>query len=113
MKEKIGFIGLGAMGSPMSQNLLKKNYRLTVCDLIDERVHELVKHGAQAAETPREVAESSDVIITIVQSSPQMRQAVFFPERPSLTWMVEPASRRYSPVSHSSTSPRSSESGPS
>jgi 3-hydroxyisobutyrate dehydrogenase-like beta-hydroxyacid dehydrogenase len=30
-KEKIGFIGLGAMGSPMSQNLIKKGYDLTVC----------------------------------------------------------------------------------
>jgi len=76
MKEKIGFIGLGAMGSPMSQNLLKKGYSLTVCDLIEERVNTRVEMGAQAAATPREVAEKSDVIITIVQSSPQVRQAV-------------------------------------
>ena len=76
MKEKIGFIGLGAMGSPMSQNLLKKGYSLTVCDLIEERVNTLVEMGAQSAVTPREVAEKSDVIITIVQSSPQVRQAV-------------------------------------
>ena len=76
MNEKIGFIGLGAMGSPMSQNLLKSGYSLTVCDLVMERVNTLVEMGAQAATTPREVAEKSDVIITIVQSSPQVRQAV-------------------------------------
>jgi len=76
MSEKIGFIGLGAMGSPMSQNLIKKGYELTVCDLVEERVNTLVKMGAQAVGTPKEVAEKSDVIITIVPSSPDVRAAV-------------------------------------
>lgn len=76
MKEKIGFIGLGAMGSPMSRNLLKSGYSLFVCDLIEERVNTLVKMGAQAISTPGEVAEKSDVIITIVQSSPQVRKVI-------------------------------------
>jgi len=76
MKEKIGFIGLGAMGSPMSQNLIKKGYQLAVCDLVAERVETLEILGAQAVETPRDVAEKSDVIITIVQSSPQVREAI-------------------------------------
>lgn len=76
MKEKIGFIGLGAMGSPMSQNLLKKGYPLTICDLVEERVETLVKLGAQAAKTPKEAVENSDVVITIVQSSPQVREVV-------------------------------------
>jgi 3-hydroxyisobutyrate dehydrogenase-like beta-hydroxyacid dehydrogenase len=79
MAEKIGFIGLGAMGSGMSRNLIKKGYQLTVCDLIEERVQTLVDLGAQAAKTPKEVARQSDVIITIVQSSPQVREAVLGP----------------------------------
>ena len=76
MKEKIGFIGLGAMGSPMSQNLLKNGYSLIVFDLIKERVNTMVDLGASKATSPKEVAEQSDVIITIVQSSPQVRQAI-------------------------------------
>jgi 6-phosphogluconate dehydrogenase (decarboxylating) len=52
-EEKIGFIGLGAMGSPMSQNLVKKGYNLTVCDLIAKRVEPLEKLGAQIADTPK------------------------------------------------------------
>ena len=75
-KEKIGFIGLGAMGSPMSQNLIKKGYDLTVCDLIAKRMEPLKKLGAQTAETPKAVAERSDVVITIVLSSPDVRAAI-------------------------------------
>ena len=75
-REKIGFIGLGAMGSPMSQNLIKKGYDLTVCDLIAKRVEPLKKMGAQIADTPKAVAEKSDVVITIVLSSPDVRAAI-------------------------------------
>ena len=75
-KEKIGFIGLGAMGSPMSQNLVKKGYVLTVCDLIAERVEPLKKLGAQTADSPKAVAEKSDVVITMVLSSPDARAAI-------------------------------------
>lgn len=75
-KEKIGFIGLGAMGSPMSQNLIKRGYDLTVCDLIAERVEPLKKMGAQIADTPKAVAETSDVVITMVLSSPDVRAAI-------------------------------------
>ena len=74
--KKIGFIGLGAMGSPMSQNLLKKGYDLTVCDFIPERIELLKKLGAQAADTPKAVAEKSDVVITMVLSSPDVRAAI-------------------------------------
>jgi 3-hydroxyisobutyrate dehydrogenase len=76
MNEKIGFIGLGAMGSPMSQNLIKKGYELIVCDLVEERVEPLVKMGALNAGTPKEVAENTNVIITIVPSSPDVREAI-------------------------------------
>jgi len=74
--KKIGFIGLGAMGSPMSQNLLKKGYDVTVCDLIPERIELLKKLGAQSADTPKAVAEKSDVVITMVLSSPDVRAVI-------------------------------------
>lgn len=52
---KIGFIGLGIMGKPMSKNLLKKGYELVVCDVVKPAVDEVVACGAQAAATPKEV----------------------------------------------------------
>jgi len=57
-KKKIGFIGLGKMGSPMSKNILKGGFPLTVFDLLPEAVEELVKSGANRAGSPREVAEN-------------------------------------------------------
>ena len=76
MKEKIGFIGLGAMGSPMSQNLLKKGYKLTVYDIVSERVEAVVKQGAEAVTSSKEVAERADVIITMLPSSPHVREVI-------------------------------------
>jgi 3-hydroxyisobutyrate dehydrogenase-like beta-hydroxyacid dehydrogenase len=60
----------------MSQNLIKKGYDLTVCDLIAKRVEPLKKMGAKIADTPKAVAEKSDVVITIVLSSPDVRAAI-------------------------------------
>ena len=76
MEEKIGFIGLGAMGGPMSKNLLKKGYKLAVYDIVNARVKAAVKEGAEAASSSKDVAEKSDVIITIVPSSPHVREVI-------------------------------------
>ena len=76
MKEKIGFIGLGAMGGPMSRNLLKKGYKLTVFDIVKARVETAVEEGAEAARSSREVAEKSDIIVTMVPSSPHVREVI-------------------------------------
>jgi 2-hydroxy-3-oxopropionate reductase len=46
--EKIGFIGLGIMGSPMAKNLLKAGYLLTVYDIVPEKIDDVVRAGAQA-----------------------------------------------------------------
>lgn len=77
--KKLGFIGLGNMGKPMASNLVKAGYPLTVHDLQPEPVKELVVMGATAADSPREVAEKSEVVITIVTSSPQVEQVMFGP----------------------------------
>jgi len=76
MKEKIGFIGLGAMGSPMAKNLIKKGCELMVYDIVKERMETLVQEGAEAANSCKELAERSDVIITMVPSSPHVREVV-------------------------------------
>ena len=74
--KKIGFIGLGIMGRPMAKNLLKKGYSLTVYDIASERVDDLVKAGAKAGKSSKDVAEKSEIIITMLPNSPEVKQAV-------------------------------------
>lgn len=70
--ERIGFIGLGIMGKPMSQHLLKAGYRLTVLDRVPEFQSEIVAAGAKAGASPKNVAEQSDVVITMLPDSPDV-----------------------------------------
>ena len=76
MKEKIGFIGLGAMGLPMAQNLLAKGYKLTVYDIVKERVEATTRRGQRRLHLLKRVAEVSDTIITMLPSSPHVREAI-------------------------------------
>lgn len=73
---KIGFIGLGIMGKPMSKNLLKAGYQLVVMNRSREAVEEVFAAGATAANSPREVAEQSDIVITMLPNSPQVKEVV-------------------------------------
>lgn len=72
---KIGFIGLGIMGKPMSKNLLKAGYELTVLST-NKSAQELVDAGAKSAESPRAVAERSDAVITMLPNSPQVKEVI-------------------------------------
>lgn len=74
---KIGFIGLGIMGKPMSKNLIKAGYEVAVYGHHKEVTDELKGLGAKVAESAKELAAMSDVVITMVQNSPQVREAVF------------------------------------
>src|SRR5574344_1071713 len=74
---KIGFIGLGIMGKPMSKNLIKAGHELVVCDFKKDAVDEVVACGAKAAANGAEVAKQCKVIITMVPNSPHVRAAVF------------------------------------
>ena len=49
MKPVIGFIGIGSMGTPMAQNLLKAGYPLVIYDLREKAMESLVKSGAEKA----------------------------------------------------------------
>lgn len=71
---KIGFIGLGIMGKPMSKNLVKAGYELVVYDRSKASVEELVALGAAEAANPAEVAKRCSVIITMLPNSPQVRE---------------------------------------
>jgi len=72
---KIGFIGLGIMGKPMSKNLVKAGYELVVYDHNSAAVDELVAVGAKSASSGAEVAKECDTIITMLPNSPHVRAA--------------------------------------
>ncbi len=74
--EKVGFIGLGAMGGPMARNLVKKGLPLTVFDIVPERMEPLKAMGAEAAASCKEVAEKCPVVITMLPASVHVREAV-------------------------------------
>lgn len=73
---KIGFIGLGIMGKPMSKNLLKAGYDVTVNDLNKAAVDEVVALGAKSLGSAKEIAEQCDVIITMLPNSPHVKTVV-------------------------------------
>lgn len=73
---EIGFIGLGIMGKPMSKNLIKAGYKLIVLDKNEHAVSEVVACGAQSATSAKEVAEKSDIIITMLPNSPQVKEVI-------------------------------------
>lgn len=74
--KKIGFIGLGIMGKPMSKNLLKAGYPLVVYDIVAAAVDEVVKAGAERGTSPKDVAAKADAIITMLPNSPQVKEVV-------------------------------------
>jgi 2-hydroxy-3-oxopropionate reductase len=74
MAQTIGFIGLGIMGKPMSKNLLKAGYPLVVHSRSRGPVGEVVKAGAKAASSPKDVAAQCDVLITMLPNSPEVEQ---------------------------------------
>src|SRR5215210_6339942 len=76
MAERVGFIGLGIMGLPMAKNLMQAGYDLSVHNRSPEKAQELGEQGATVATSPKEVAENSDVIITMLPDSPQVRDVV-------------------------------------
>ena len=74
---RVGFIGFGLMGRPMSLNLLKAGFPLTVWNRTPARTDEIARAGARVAATPREVASSSDVIMTIVSDPPAVESILW------------------------------------
>jgi len=78
-KKRIGFIGLGVMGRPMALNLLKAGYPMVVWNRTRSKMKPLLEAGAEGADSPREVAEKSDVVITMVTDSPDVEEVILGP----------------------------------
>jgi 3-hydroxyisobutyrate dehydrogenase len=83
VKPTVGFIGLGLMGKPMAQNLLRAGFPLVVWNRTKAKADDLIRDGAKLAASPREVAAQSEVLITIV-SDPLALEEVLFGEEGAL-----------------------------
>ena len=65
---KIGFIGLGNVGGKLAGSLLRNGFDLTVRDLNEQTVRTFIKKGAKFGESPKQMVESSDLVITCLPS---------------------------------------------
>jgi 3-hydroxyisobutyrate dehydrogenase-like beta-hydroxyacid dehydrogenase len=74
---KIGFIGLGNMGRHMAYNLIQAGHELVVHDLRKEAAARHCQAGAQWADTPRQVAEATDLVLTSLPGPPEVETVVF------------------------------------
>ena len=78
--DRIGFIGLGIMGTPMSQNLHKAGFPVLGLDRSDYRLRQAEEAGIRTAENAEQVARECDVIITMLPNSPHVKQLLCGPE---------------------------------
>jgi 3-hydroxyisobutyrate dehydrogenase len=74
--KRIGFIGLGLMGSGMSMNLLKAGFPVTVWNRTQSKMKPLLDAGAEGAKSPKELAEKSDIIVDIVTDSSDVEEVL-------------------------------------
>jgi len=91
--DRIGYIGLGAMGKPMARNLLNAGYPLNVFTRTRAKVEDLIAAGATWCESAKQIAEQSDVVITNLPDSPDVARAfagkdgVFEGSRPGMLFL--------------------------
>jgi 2-hydroxy-3-oxopropionate reductase len=100
---KIGFIGLGIMGMPMSKNLIKVGHELVVLDIDQAAVEELKMSGAQAGMSPRDVAAKTGIIITMLPNSADVKAVLL-----GRDGVIEGAQRGSVVVDMSSIAPQAS-----
>ena len=77
--KKVGFIGLGVMGLPMCRNLMKAGYSVVAFDCRPEALDKIVGEGAQRGASAKDVASRTEVIITMLPDSPQVREVILGP----------------------------------
>ncbi|MDN4594589.1 NAD(P)-dependent oxidoreductase [Polycladomyces subterraneus] len=90
---RVGFIGLGIMGRSMVRNIHRAGFPVTVWNRTERKMAEAREWGAETADSPRAVAEVSDVVITCVGDTPDVREVAEGPEgllngaREGLIWV--------------------------
>lgn len=79
-KQKIGWIGVGKMGNPMSKNLIKAGYSVTVFDIVPEAMNALAEEGAKVASSAAQVAADADVIVSMIPDDHALEDVSVGPE---------------------------------
>ncbi|MEU3205887.1 2-hydroxy-3-oxopropionate reductase [Streptomyces cyaneofuscatus] len=100
---KVAWIGLGIMGSPMSENLIKAGYAVTGYTLEQDKIDRLVAAGGSGASSIADAVKDADVVITMVPASPQVEAIAYGPEG-----ILENAKRGALLVDMSSITPQTS-----
>ncbi len=100
---KVAWIGLGIMGSPMSENLIKAGYSVTGYTLEQDKIDRLVAAGGTGASSIADAVADTDVVITMVPASPQVEAIAYGPDG-----ILENAKRGALLVDMSSITPQTS-----
>ncbi|WP_274649205.1 NAD(P)-dependent oxidoreductase [Paenibacillus humicola] len=74
---KIGFVGLGVMGSPMAANLIGKGYRVAVYNRTPGKADRLLELGAVLAGTPAEAADGADAVVTMISNDDAVNEVYY------------------------------------
>ena len=74
---KVGIIGTGMLGEAVGLHLLDSKYEVIVYNRTKHKVENLVKHGAMLVDTPKNVAEKSDIVITVVKDASAVNDVAF------------------------------------
>src|SRR5579885_1720485 len=83
-KTKLGWIGTGVMGTSMCGHLLAKGFQVTVYNRTRDRAKDALAKGARWADTPKQVAEQSDIVFTIVGYPKDVREVILCPKNGAL-----------------------------
>lgn len=74
---KIAIVGLGNMGRPIAENIMKAGYSLTVYNRTKEKAADLLDKGAEYAETPRQAAEHADIVLSMLSDDDAVTDVTF------------------------------------
>jgi 3-hydroxyisobutyrate dehydrogenase len=75
--ERLGYLGLGLMGTPMSRRLLKAGYQVSVWNRSEGKIAPLIEAGAERAATPRDVMANSDIVFMCVTDAAAVEEVIF------------------------------------
>lgn len=78
-EKTVAFVGLGQMGGPMAENLLKKGHPLVIYDIDQRKVARFVENGAQAATGPADAARQAGILISMVDTTAQAEEVIAGP----------------------------------
>ena len=76
MTESIAFIGLGAMGGPMAQNIIRKGSKVSVYDVVTEKMDPVVKVGGTPGKSLKDTIKNAEIIITMLPSTENVKSVI-------------------------------------